>query len=71
MRVLQWIDLTTCDVSVSPGALICQIHAGKINRFVDNGLEIRVRCGGWSRQLYVTKIKGGGPRIRMSSGRKE
>ena len=43
--VLRWMDLTTCDVSASPGALICQIHARKKNRFVDSGPEVCVRCG--------------------------
>ena len=51
--VLRWMALTTYDVSASPGALICQIHARKINHFVDNGPEVRVRCGGWRRQLCV------------------
>ena len=54
--VLWWMDLTTCDVSTSMGALICQIHAIKINHFVHNGPEIRIRCGGWRRRLYA-KIK--------------
>ena len=53
MCELQWMDLTTCDVSVSPEAVICQIHVREIIYFLDNGLEIRVRCGGWIRQLYV------------------
>ena len=43
---LKRTNLTTCDASASPGALICQIHARKMNRFVDNGPEIHVRCGG-------------------------
>ena len=43
---LRWMDLTTCDVSASPGAVLCQTHARKINRFVDNGPGIHVRCGG-------------------------
>ena len=46
MCELWWMELTTCDVSASPGALICQIHARKINRFVENGPEIHIRCGG-------------------------
>ena len=44
--VLQWIDLTTCDVSASLRVILCQIHARKINHFVDNGPEIRIMCGG-------------------------
>ena len=43
---LQWMDLTTYDVSASSREFICQICARKINHFVENGLEIRVRCGG-------------------------
>ena len=72
--------MTTCDVSASLGALICQIHARRINFFVDNGTEVRVRCGGWRRQLRVKiqkKLKkwkpltGGGLKTSMSSGRDE
>ena len=62
--VLWWMDLNTCDVSVSLRAVLCQIHARKINRFVDNGPEFRVRCGGWRRQLCVkiqNKNKNGDP----------
>ena len=44
--VLWWTNLTTCDVSASPRVLICQIHARKINHFVDNGPKVRIRCGG-------------------------
>ena len=47
--VLQWTDLTTCDVSASPGEFICQMHARKRNCFVDSVLEFRVRCDGWKR----------------------
>ena len=57
---LRWMELTTCDVSASPGELLCQIHARKINDFVDSGLEVCVRCGGQKRQLCVkiqTKTK--------------
>ena len=42
---LRRMDLTTCDVSASLGALICQIHARKVNHFVDSGPEVCVRCG--------------------------
>ena len=62
--VLRWTDLTTCDVSASLGVVLCQIHARKINHFVDNGPEVRVRCSGWSRQLCVkiqNKTKNGVP----------
>ena len=51
--VLWWTNLTTCDVSASLGAFICQIHARKRNHFVDSGPEVRVRCGKWKRQLCV------------------
>ena len=61
MCELWWMDLTTCDVSASLGAVICQIHAREINHFLDNGPQICVRCGGWSRQLYVTKNKNDVP----------
>ena len=45
MCELRWMDLTTCDVSASPRVVLCQIHARKINHFVDNGLKvIRVVC---------------------------
>ena len=60
----QWMNLTTCDVSASPGAFTCQIHARKINHFVDNGPEVHVRCDGWRRQLCVkiqNKKKNGNP----------
>ena len=43
--VLWWTDLTTYDVSESLGALLCQIHARKINHFVDSGPEVCVRYG--------------------------
>ena len=52
--VLRWRDLTTCDVSASPGELICQIRTRKVNRFVDNGPEVRVRCGD-GKDKYVLK----------------
>ena len=68
------MELTTCDVSAIPEAVICQMHAKEIIRLQDNGLEIRKRCSGQSRQPCV-KIKmmlltGSGLRTRMSSGRK-
>ena len=44
--VLQWMDLTTCDVITSLEALICQIHARKIKGFVDDGPDVHLRCGG-------------------------
>ena len=53
---LRWMDLTTCDVSASLGAVICQIRTRKINCFVDSGPEVHVRCSEWSKQLCV-KIK--------------
>ena len=74
MCELWWTDLSTCDVSASPEVVICQRHANKMIRLLDNGPEIRIRCSGWSRQLCV-KIKmmflmGSGPRTHMSSSRK-
>ena len=44
--VLRWMELTTCNVSTNSGALIFQIHARKIKGFVDDGPDVRVRCGG-------------------------
>ena len=64
MCVLRWIELNTCDMNASMGEIICQIHARKINHFVDNGPEICIRCGGWRRQLCVkiqNKEKNGDP----------
>ena len=48
---LRWTDLTTCDVSASSEVVICQMHAKEMIRLPDDGLEIRIRCGGQSRQL--------------------
>ena len=45
MCVLWWTNLTTYDVSASPGALLCQIHVQKIMGFVDDGQDVHVRCG--------------------------
>ena len=62
--VLQWTKLTTCDVSASPGALICQIRSRKIIFFVDNGPKVHVRCGGWRRKICAkiqNKKKNGNP----------
>ena len=47
------MDLTTCDMSASMDAVICQIHAKEMICSPSNGLEIRIRCGGWIRQLYA------------------
>ena len=55
--VLRWTDLTTCDVSASPGELICQIHARKIKGFVDDGLDVHVRCGRKDNYKYKNKSK--------------
>ena len=55
--VLRWTDLTTCDVSASSGALICQIHEKEMIHLLDDGLDICIRCGGRSRQLCIKKIK--------------
>ena len=54
---LQWTDLTTCNVSASPGALLCQIHIRKINGFGDDGPDVRVRCGGKYNYKYKNKSK--------------
>ena len=43
--VLRWTNLTTCDVSASPWTLICQIHGIKRKGFVDDGPDVRIRCG--------------------------
>ena len=69
-----WKDLTTCDVSASLEAIICQMHATKMIRPLGDGLETQLRCGGWIRKLY-TEMKlcafwGDGPGTRMSGGRK-
>ena len=61
MCELWWMDLTTCDVSASLEAVICQIHAKEMICFMDDGLEVHIRCGGWSGQLYVTKNKNDVP----------
>ena len=54
--VLQWTNLTTCDVSTSPEALICQIHARQIKGFVDDGPDVCVRCGGKDKYKNKSKI---------------
>ena len=67
---LWWMELTTCDVRASQEEVICQIHAREIIRLP----EIRIRCGGWSRQLYVKNQNdvpyGRWPETHMSGGRK-
>ena len=50
---LWWTDLTICDVSASPEAVMSQIHAKEMSRSPDNGLVICIRCDGRSRRLYV------------------
>ena len=37
---------TTCDVSASPKAFICQMHVKEMIRPLDDGPEIHIRCGG-------------------------
>ena len=49
--------MTTCDVSTSRGALICQIHEIKIKGFVDDGPDVHVRCGGKDNYKYKNKSK--------------
>ena len=53
MCELWWMDLTTCDVSAIPESVICQMHAKEMICPSDDGTEIRIRCGGQGRQLYV------------------
>ena len=53
--VLWWMNLTTCDVSTSLEAFICQIHARKIKGFVDDGLDVRIRCGEKDNYKYKNK----------------
>ena len=43
---LWWTDLITCDVSASPEAVICQMHAKEMIHPPDNDPGIRIRCGG-------------------------
>ena len=43
----------TCDVSVSPEVVICQMHAKEMIRPLDDGPDIHIRCGGRRRQLCV------------------
>ena len=53
MCELRWMDLTTCDVSASPGPIICQIHAKEIICLLDDGMDICIRFVGPSRKLCV------------------
>ena len=57
MCVLWWTNLTTCDVSTSPEAFICQIYARKIKGFMDDGPDVRVRCSGKDNYKYKNKSK--------------
>ena len=73
--VLWWMNLTTCDVCTSSKEFICQIHVRKINCFVDDGLDVRVRCGEKDNYKYKNKnivqsLTSGGPTTCMSSGQK-
>ena len=56
-----WMNFTTCDVSAIPEEVICQIHAKEMIHLSEDSLEIHIRCGGQSRQLYVTKNKNDVP----------
>ena len=47
------MELTTCDVSASSEAVICQMHAKEMICSSDDGPEICIRCDGWIRQLYA------------------
>ena len=53
MCELLWMELTTCDVSASPEAVICQMHAKEMIHPLGNGLGTYIRCGGWSGHLCV------------------
>ena len=53
MCELWWTELTTCDVSVSLEAFICQIHAKEMIGPLDDGSKTSVRCDGKIRQLNV------------------
>ena len=55
--VFWWTNLTTCDVSASLWTLIFQIHARKIKGFVDDGPDVRERCGGKDNYKYKNKSK--------------
>ena len=57
MCVLRWMELTTCDVSASLRALICQIHTREIKGFVDDGPDVHVRFGGKDNYKYKNKSK--------------
>ena len=48
-----WMDLTTCDVSASPEAVVFQMHAKEMIRPPDDGSKTRVRCSEQIRELYV------------------
>ena len=53
MCELWWMELTTCDVSASSEAVICQMNAKEMIHPLDVGMEICIRCSGWIRQLYA------------------
>ena len=40
-----------------PRKLLCQIHGRKAKGFVDNGLDVRVRCGEKGNYKYKNKNK--------------
>ena len=48
--------MTTCDVSASPEAVICQIHAKEMIRLSDDGSDIYIKYNGWSRWLLIILI---------------
>ena len=54
--------------------LLCQIHGRKTKGSLDDGPDVRVRCGGKSNYKYkkksiVQSLMGGGPIACMSSDR--
>ena len=68
------LDYKYGDVSTSTEEFICQINARKIKGFVDDGPDVRVRCGGKDNYKYknkskITFLNGKWPETRMSSGR--
>ena len=71
MCELWWTNLTTCDVSASPEAVICQIHAKEMMCLLGDRPESRIRCGGQGRWLKIKMmfLTGGGLRTHMSRSR--
>ena len=54
-----------------PRTLLCQIHGRKTKGFVDDGPDVRIRCGGkdnykCKNRSIVQSLMGNGPIARMS-----